>query len=602
MSDDSKQLSVAELLARNGQQGSASSGGGGRRRRSGRGISVAELTGDLPVVPAGGGHSAHAAPDEPALESPSYESPSYDAASFGASAYEPSTREPAPYEPAAYQPSAFELPAPEPVSYTPPQSAPESPSYSPMSGPITRYDPLSAYAAPEHESDPPPGRSNRVMPGRDMPSSRHAAPADPLSPHTPVPDPSAPVGPYATPLFGNGSSAAPPLGSGRTGRRRRAEPNEAATEVRPPRDAGRAEPNGSRQGSNPALPDRGSINGRSGATNGRPAPNTDLPDRNGSRMGRAARRRAEEAEDLGRSTAAWSPTTNGFAPGPPPTPLSPLPDPPARSKAPSRAESPEPPPESPRRSSRPDGSRGPADRGLPAWSARRHTPSTPTHDPVPESDGIPPAAWSLASQDQQLVSGQTVAGDLLRDGVERAERAGAERAERAGAEPAGRRDADRKKRGRAKRDAGRALDIVDLDDRRTDVYPSFSMDAAALDEDEDDLAAHPDSDHAEAETRSRRRSRVARKSEYDANRKQWMILGGQSTGAAIAGMLLFKGFERMWEMLPWVALSLAMIVILGLVALVRILRRTDDILSTVIAVVVGTFVTLGPLAFLLSTN
>jgi hypothetical protein len=73
MSEDPKQLSVAELLARNGQQGSAPSGGGGRRRRSGRGISVAELTGDLPVIPANGGRSSHAAPDEPAFETPSYE-------------------------------------------------------------------------------------------------------------------------------------------------------------------------------------------------------------------------------------------------------------------------------------------------------------------------------------------------------------------------------------------------------------------------------------------------------------------------------------------------------------------------------------------------
>lgn len=84
--------------------------------------------------------------------------------------------------------------------------------------------------------------------------------------------------------------------------------------------------------------------------------------------------------------------------------------------------------------------------------------------------------------------------------------------------------------------------------------------------------------------------------------RQWLMIAGQSVGAAVAGMLLFKGFERMWEMLPWVALTLAMIVILGLVALVRVLRRTDDIFSTVIAVVVGVFVTLGPLAFLLSTN
>ncbi len=67
-------------------------------------------------------------------------------------------------------------------------------------------------------------------------------------------------------------------------------------------------------------------------------------------------------------------------------------------------------------------------------------------------------------------------------------------------------------------------------------------------------------------------------------------------------MLLFKGFEQIWDTMPFVALILAMVVILGLVALVRVLRRTDDILSTVIAVVVGIFVTLGPLAFLLSTN
>ncbi|WP_216902903.1 hypothetical protein [Nocardia alni] len=66
MSDDSTQLSVAELLARNGQGAPSSNGGGGRRRRSGRGITVNDLTGDMPLVREGG--SAHAAPDaeEPA--------------------------------------------------------------------------------------------------------------------------------------------------------------------------------------------------------------------------------------------------------------------------------------------------------------------------------------------------------------------------------------------------------------------------------------------------------------------------------------------------------------------------------------------------------
>ncbi|MGV9299502.1 hypothetical protein [Amycolatopsis sp. NPDC003676] len=50
--DDSKQLSVAELLARNAAQGASppASGGGGRRRRSGRGLSVNDLTGENAAV------------------------------------------------------------------------------------------------------------------------------------------------------------------------------------------------------------------------------------------------------------------------------------------------------------------------------------------------------------------------------------------------------------------------------------------------------------------------------------------------------------------------------------------------------------------------
>ncbi|MBO0855924.1 MAG: hypothetical protein J2P18_19410, partial [Nocardia sp.] len=85
-------------------------------------------------------------------------------------------------------------------------------------------------------------------------------------------------------------------------------------------------------------------------------------------------------------------------------------------------------------------------------------------------------------------------------------------------------------------------------------------------------------------------------------RKQWLILAGQVIGASVLGMLLFKGFEQLWISMPTLALVLAMVVILGLVALVRVLRRTDDILSTVIAIVVGVFVTLGPLTFVLSAG
>ncbi|MFC7959304.1 hypothetical protein ACFUQU_00130 [Rhodococcoides kroppenstedtii] len=83
--------------------------------------------------------------------------------------------------------------------------------------------------------------------------------------------------------------------------------------------------------------------------------------------------------------------------------------------------------------------------------------------------------------------------------------------------------------------------------------------------------------------------------------RQWLSLVGQGAVAIVLGALLFKGFERLWEMLPWVALVLAFFVIVGLVAVVRVLRRTDDIVSILLAVVVGVFVTLGPLAFMLST-
>ncbi|QIS16085.1 hypothetical protein [Nocardia arthritidis] len=557
MTDESKQLSVAELLARNGQQGAAPSSSGGRRRRGGRGISVAELTGDLPVVPVGRGHSAHAAPeDEPAESAP---------------------------EPSPFDYSLSNYAASEPVSYNPPEPAPEPAGYSPMSGPITMYDPLRSYAAPEPYAPPPdpqPGYTARVMPGREMPESparglpgrempgateiphgRSGRRADPLAPAAYVADP---VGdPYVADPLPNG---VPP--SGGSGRRHRPDPDDATTEVQRLRE----------------------LDAPPGPAGRRGAPNHDEP-KPGSR---AARRRAKEAAEEGPSTAAWSPTTDYAA------------DPEPRGRAAGPA-NPEPPQPDTRRSAK----RGPADGGLPAWSARRHKPAAPD-ERAPEPGGIPTAAWSLASQDQQLISGHTVAGDLLRDGVDRAE---AERADRDGRNGRSGRGFDRAESGRdggkSGRGFGRGKRDDEIDDGHTDVYAPVGMGKRAVDEAEDDIAeadsrpkrlATATRTFATATRTGSRRARSSRQSEEDANRRQWMILGGQSAGAAVAGMLLFKGFERMWEMLPWVALILAMVVILGLVALVRILRRTDDILSTVIAVVVGSFVTLGPLAFLLSTS
>ncbi|HEY5858537.1 MAG TPA: hypothetical protein VIW24_32080 [Aldersonia sp.] len=82
--------------------------------------------------------------------------------------------------------------------------------------------------------------------------------------------------------------------------------------------------------------------------------------------------------------------------------------------------------------------------------------------------------------------------------------------------------------------------------------------------------------------------------------KQWLSLIGQAVVALAVGALLFVGFERLWDDLPWIALVMAILVILGLVAVSRVLRRSDDTLGVMIAVGVGLFVTMGPLALVLS--
>ena len=163
MSEDSTQLSVAELLARNGQ-GAPASGGGGRRRRGGRGVSVNEFTGDMPVVRAGG--SSHAAPEEPA----GYEAP----------------------------------PSPDPaLAYS---ATPES-DYSPLSGPIAYYDPLAPSGTSPSE---PSGYSSAGFGADSFGSGGYGSGSSDLGSG------------YGATDFGS-SRAAPPTPGGRRARRELAE-------------------------------------------------------------------------------------------------------------------------------------------------------------------------------------------------------------------------------------------------------------------------------------------------------------------------------------------------------------------------------------------
>jgi hypothetical protein len=78
----------------------------------------------------------------------------------------------------------------------------------------------------------------------------------------------------------------------------------------------------------------------------------------------------------------------------------------------------------------------------------------------------------------------------------------------------------------------------------------------------------------------------------------WIVL--QSIVAVAFGAGLFIAFDQLWKWNNIVALVLSVLVILGLVVAVRIVRKTEDIASTLIAVAVGALVTLGPLALLQS--
>ncbi|MGE2817006.1 hypothetical protein ACQI5H_17955 [Mycobacterium heidelbergense] len=72
--------------------------------------------------------------------------------------------------------------------------------------------------------------------------------------------------------------------------------------------------------------------------------------------------------------------------------------------------------------------------------------------------------------------------------------------------------------------------------------------------------------------------------------------------AVAFGGLLFIAFDQLWRWNSLVALVLSVLVILGLVAGVRVVRKTEDIGSTLIAVAVGALITLGPLALSLQSG
>ncbi|OMB88230.1 FUSC family protein [Mycolicibacterium conceptionense] len=79
-------------------------------------------------------------------------------------------------------------------------------------------------------------------------------------------------------------------------------------------------------------------------------------------------------------------------------------------------------------------------------------------------------------------------------------------------------------------------------------------------------------------------------------RALWIV--GQCVIAVAFGAGLFIAFDQLWKWNTIVALVLGVLVILGLAGGVRVVRKTEDIGSTLTAVAVGALVTFGPLALL----
>ncbi|MET9228500.1 hypothetical protein [Lentzea sp. NPDC003310] len=81
--------------------------------------------------------------------------------------------------------------------------------------------------------------------------------------------------------------------------------------------------------------------------------------------------------------------------------------------------------------------------------------------------------------------------------------------------------------------------------------------------------------------------------------KEWLIMIGQLAVGVLGGAGLWLAFNFLWRSVPAAALVVALAVTVGLVLLVRKIRRADDLQTTVLAVLVGLIVTVSPAAMLL---
>ncbi|MPY79013.1 MAG: hypothetical protein GEV04_11060 [Actinophytocola sp.] len=87
--------------------------------------------------------------------------------------------------------------------------------------------------------------------------------------------------------------------------------------------------------------------------------------------------------------------------------------------------------------------------------------------------------------------------------------------------------------------------------------------------------------------------------EPQAHGKEWLAVAAQLTLGVVGGAGVWLLFNWLWMQIPAAALGAALAVVVGLVWIVRKIRKAEDMQTTVLAVLVGVVVTVSPAALLL---